>query len=241
MPNRREFIHSGVVVSAFAMNGLAPQGAAAMSAARSRTVRVQRAVYDLRYAAARRFGAAVAGRGVAVRELVDGDLTRFWYDELAALWQREPAAVAGMTQFGPMFALGQLGAERGMQLVLQVLHRAADDGSLSHEVTAAEPTLVTAAELGAAGLDWPTAMALLACTCAAGEGPPHTAVLRPANPLPAPSAEVAAETRAQPSIIHYYTPLAVQQGFGVALDGPLYTWLLAPAAGRRAPLAAVRS
>jgi len=31
-----------------------------------------------------------------------------------------------------------------------------------------------------------------------------------------------------PSIIHYYTPLAVAQGHGSALDGPLYSWVVAP-------------
>jgi hypothetical protein len=30
------------------------------------------------------------------------------------------------------------------------------------------------------------------------------------------------------SIIHYYMPLAVAQGRGAALDGPLYSWLVAP-------------
>ena len=31
-----------------------------------------------------------------------------------------------------------------------------------------------------------------------------------------------------PSMIHYYTPLAIQQGHGPPLDGPLYSWLVVP-------------
>ena len=30
------------------------------------------------------------------------------------------------------------------------------------------------------------------------------------------------------SMIHYYTPLAIQQGYEVPLDGPLYSWAVAP-------------
>jgi hypothetical protein len=29
-------------------------------------------------------------------------------------------------------------------------------------------------------------------------------------------------------MIHYYTPLAMQQGHELPLDGPLYSWLIAP-------------
>jgi hypothetical protein len=29
-------------------------------------------------------------------------------------------------------------------------------------------------------------------------------------------------------VIHYYTPLALQQGYGPALDGPLYSWVAVP-------------
>src|SRR5262245_4161386 len=32
----------------------------------------------------------------------------------------------------------------------------------------------------------------------------------------------------EPSFIHYYTPQAEQQGYGPALNGPLYSWVVAP-------------
>ena len=30
------------------------------------------------------------------------------------------------------------------------------------------------------------------------------------------------------SFVHYYTPQRMQQGHEAALDGPLYSWLIAP-------------
>jgi hypothetical protein len=33
-------------------------------------------------------------------------------------------------------------------------------------------------------------------------------------------------------LIHYYTPQAEQQGYGPALNGPLYSWVVAPRAKR---------
>jgi hypothetical protein len=124
------------------------------------------ALYDDRYAEGRSFAEAAAAQGIATRALDGGDITRFWYDELDVLWRREPAAIAGLTQFGPMLVIEQLAAERRMHLTLRGEQR------LAHLATA----------------------------------------------LQAPGS----------SIIHYYMPLAVAQGRGAALDGPLYSWLVAP-------------
>jgi hypothetical protein len=45
--------------------------------------------------------------------------------------------------------------------------------------------------------------------------------------------ESAARTSADDAapFIHYYTPLAIQQGHAVPVDGPLYSWVVVPRAG----------
>ena len=123
MPNRREFLQTGAAVSAIAANSMISRSAGAVAG--SPAVTLGRALYDDRYAEGRRFAAVVGAQGVRTRALDDGDITRFWYDELEPLWWREPVAIAGFTQFGPMFVVERLAAERGMQQVLRVEHRGA--------------------------------------------------------------------------------------------------------------------
>jgi len=227
MPNRREFLQTGAVVSAVAMNGLMVRGAEAMSAARGRSA-LHKAIYDDRYAVAREFAAAVARQGVPIGALEDGDVTRFWYDELDLEWRRHPAAIAGTTQFGPMFVLEQLGVERGLRTALRVTHRPRPDGTLVHEITADANTVALGGDLGAAGLEWPVLMAALVCNVSAPGTRQETAALAIGGTQPQLAAAIAAQAGSQSSSIHYYTPRAMQQGYGVALDGPLFSWVLAP-------------
>jgi hypothetical protein len=227
MPNRREFLQTGAVVSAVAMNGLMARGAEATSAARA-GLALHKAIYDGRYALAREFAVAVVRQGVPVGALEDGDVTRFWYDELDLEWRRRPAVIAGTTQFGPMFVLEQLGAERGLRMALRVEHRPQPDGTLVHEITADANTIVLARDLGAAGFEWPVLMAALVCNVSTAATSQETAALAIGGIQPQLAAALQAQAGSQSSSIHYYTPRAVQQGYGVALDGPLFSWVLAP-------------
>jgi hypothetical protein len=222
MFNRREFLQTSAAVSALAANGVI-----AGTASASRPGKPSRAIYDDRYAAGRRFAAVVAAHGVPTRALDDGDITRFWYDELETLWKREPVAIAGFTQFGPMFVVERLALERGLALVLRVEHRSRSDGSLEHSFTGPRETLALAAGFETLQSDWAGLVAALACSVGGDDSPRHDAALATAESAPrlAPSIEPAA-----PSAIHYYTPVAVQQGYGPALDGPLYSWVVAPRA-----------
>jgi hypothetical protein len=164
MPNRREFLQTGAVASAVAMNGLfIPSG---FGAGALRPHLPQLVVYDDRYPEAREIAASIAAPDAAVRTLVNGDVTSL-YQELDLLWKTRSVAIAGVTQFGPMFVLERLGADRGMRVARRI-------------------------------------------EC------------REASPL---SASVAQQDAASP--IHYYVPHAVQQGQRTAVDGPLYSWLIA--------------
>ena len=225
MPNRREFLQTSAVMSAIAANGVIAGTAGA--AAALRPGKPSRAIYDDRYAAGRRFAEVVAAHGVPTRALDVGDITRFWYDELETLWKREPVAIAGLTQFGPMFVVERIALERGLELVLRVEHCATSDGRLEHAFSGPRETLGLAAGFEGLQSDWPGVIAALACSVGADDSPRHDAALATAEsaPRPIPCADPSA-----PSVIHYYTPLAVQQGYGAALDGPLYSWVVAPRA-----------
>jgi hypothetical protein len=226
MTNRRGFLQTSAAVSAFAANGLVARSAGALGAVRA-DVSLHKVIYDDRYAEGRQFAATAATYDVPVRALDDGDVTRFWYDELDLLWRREPAALAGATQFGPMFVLERLAAERGMRVAMRVEHLAQAGGTLAHVFTAPAETLAMAEELRSAGLEWPALMAALVCCCSAARACQH-ATLRMPGTKPELAADAAARASTQPSLIHYYTPRAAQQGYGVALDGPLYSWVIAP-------------
>ncbi|RPI61247.1 MAG: hypothetical protein EHM50_05975 [Lysobacterales bacterium] len=224
MPNRREFLQTGAAVSAIAANGVIAGTAAAVAA--SRPITLRRAIYDDRYVEGRRFAEIVSAHGVPTRSLDDGDITRFWYDELEVLWKREPVAVAGFTQFGPMFVVERLALERGLNVVLRVEHRSGTDGTLEHCFTGPRETLALASGFETLHSDWPGLIAALACTVGGDDSPRHGAQLATAEPMP----RLIPSAAPPPSVVHYYTPHAVQQGYGPALDGPLYSWVVAPRA-----------
>ena len=226
MPNRRMFLQSGAAVSAIAMNGAIVRSANALSG-RSHVTLV-RAIYDDRYAEGRRFAAAVGAHGVATRALDEGDITRFWYDELDAIWRHEPVAVAGFTQYGPMFVTERFAAERGMDLALRVEHRSDGNGTLAHVVTGPGETVALAADIANAGSDWPGLMATLVCCASGDRSPRETCTLPTQGPAPSRAPEASTPSSQGASIIHYYTPLTVAQGYGESLDGLLYSWVVVP-------------
>jgi hypothetical protein len=225
MPNRRVFLQTGVVVSTIAMNGVIARSAGALGERPS--VALGRAIYDDRYAEGRRFAAVIGAQSVATRALDEGDITRFWYEELDELWRREPVAVAGFTQYGPMFVVERLAAERGLRLALKVEHRVEPDGTLLHVIAGPSETVALAAQGAAAGADWPGLMAVLACRASAGSAQREIGTVVTAGPPPRLAAAVSTPMSPEPSIIHYYTPRAVEQGFGAPLEGPLYSWVAA--------------
>jgi hypothetical protein len=225
MPNRREFLQTSAALSAVAANGMIAGTAAAIGA--PRPTKLGRAVYDDRYAEGHRFAKVVAAQGVATYALDEGDITRFWYDELDPLLKRAPVAIAGFTQFGPMFVVERLALERGMRLALRVEHCTDGDGELRHSLTGPRETLALAACFEATCADWPGLIAALACSVGVDDSPLASAELAGGKFTPhlLPTAAAGA-----PSVIHYYTPLAEQQGYGAAVDGPLYSWVVAPRA-----------
>lgn len=224
MTNRREFLQTGAAVSALAMNGLLPAHAVAAAAASSKSP-LHEVLYDDRYAEGRLFAATTRQHGVPARALDDGDLTGLWYSGIDLQWRSAAAPIAGITQDGPLLALRQLARDCGMRMILRVAHRPNADGTLAHVIAAPRETIGVARTLAAARLEWPALFAILACRCTADVGPPETFTVATPGPPPALRTD---RPKEQPSFIHYYTPRRLQEGYGVDIDGPLNSWVLAP-------------
>jgi hypothetical protein len=226
MTSRRKFLQTGAAVTAlpFAVDGLTVGEAGATATAGPAAV-LHAAIVDDRYAQGLAFARTVAALGVAVRPLATGDVTDI-YRELDVAWRSRPFAIAGLTQWGPMFVLERLARERGLAVALRVEHRPAADGTLVHVLEAEAETLILAAELRSTTGDWSALMAALVCRCSATGAPLAATTLRTRGPRP----ELQTAAAEEASYVHYYTPLALQQGYGAAADGPLYSWVVAPAA-----------
>ncbi|MGH8259734.1 MAG: hypothetical protein ACREUG_08590, partial [Steroidobacteraceae bacterium] len=73
------------------------------------------AVFDERFAAARRFGAAMQRRGLRVHA-IRGDVTQVWYSHLHPQWKRAQSPVAGVTAYAAMFCLERLAWDHGLRM-----------------------------------------------------------------------------------------------------------------------------
>lgn len=128
MLNRRAFLGRGAAGSlsaALAAGPLAQLADAAASAPPARSapdragerprVPLHAVVFDERFAAARRFGAAARCEGLATHA-IRGGVTRFWYSHLHPLWKRAPVPIAGLTAYGAMFCLERLCWDHGLRM-----------------------------------------------------------------------------------------------------------------------------
>lgn len=221
-------MQAGVVAAALPLAvGPLFEPRAARAATGTLDVRLYKAIFDERYAEGRAFGAAVTRNGVAAHAIADGDITSFWFDELDLLWRETPVAIAGLTQFGPMFMLERFGRERGLQVALRVEHQARANGLLWHAMSGPRETLTHAVHLSSEGMAWPLVMAAAVAGCRAGcsASVQETLVMKGASPAIAVSSSP--EQRPE-RIIHYYMTEGHREGYDLPLDGPLFSWVIAP-------------
>src|SRR5690606_33507681 len=122
------------------------------------------AVFDDRYAEGRLFADTIAATGVRAQALRDGDVTDA-YLALDRLWRERPAAIAGFTQFGPMFVLERLARERGLRVAMRIEHEMKAEGMLTHTVTGPPDMLALAAALQQQSPEWAMLSAALAAHC----------------------------------------------------------------------------
>ena len=235
MTNRRDFLRTGMSVSALPLtvNGLLSPNAA-FAHIEGKSIAIHKAIFDDRYTESRTFAGTIGGFGVPLRAIANGDITELWYDELDLLWREQPAVIAGSTQFGPMFVLEQLANERGMRVALRAEHRARTDGTVAHILSGPAETVALAERLRQQGADWPVLMAVVLTHCHADDNAPveRTLVMPGARPA-LRQAPASPPARGEASVIHYYTPQAIREGYGVPWDGSLFSWVIAPAAQAR--------
>ena len=177
MPSRREFIQAGLAASVVPVtfpvresSALTP-GAGVSAPSYHQPVRV---VCDMRSRHSADAARAAERLGLTVVR-TNGDITDFWFNDLAQLWRASPAAIAGLTAHGPLFCLEQFGRDHGLRVVFRGVHRLHDTRHVEHTLTGPFRT-VASAHAALTGDDWPTHVARLLASCSATHDTASTTV-----------------------------------------------------------------
>jgi len=161
MTSRREFLQIGVAASAL------PWAAYASAVGRPEPVNavpLYKVVYDARFSAGMEFAQRASALGHAVHA-INGDMTRFWYDDLYHRWQRGAAAIAGLTGRGALFCLEQLAWDQRMRVVFRAEHSVGDTDCVAHRFEGI-PALLASATAAASKPRWAAGMADVVGQCA---------------------------------------------------------------------------
>jgi hypothetical protein len=142
--SRRQFIQSGLALSAASLT----TGISAFSLRADETavtsLRLERFVFDSRFAAAVELARHAAHHGIPLAETA-GDLTDLWYHELDLRWRKAPMALAGMTTRGGLFVLETLAADHRMFVVYRGTHSVSRDGGVAHVLSGPAALIARAA------------------------------------------------------------------------------------------------
>jgi len=142
--DRRAFLQSGLALSAASLPGTAAL-AAAVGMSECTPIRLQRFVFDKRFAEAVETARHAAHLGIHLAE-ISGDVTPLWYDDLDLRWKRAPMALAGVTTQDGLFVLETLAADRGMRVAYRGEHGVAKNDNVDHVLTG-PPALIARAAL----------------------------------------------------------------------------------------------
>jgi hypothetical protein len=163
MTSRREFLQIGITATAWP---LAPAAVRAAEKISSAPLPIYKAIFDRRFPASVEFAARAQALGLAVHG-IDGDMTRFWFEDLYHEWKRGPAAIAGLTAHGPMFCFEQLARDQGMRVVFRAEHKIGAVG-IEHTLTGPLAMLDESRVLNDRGARWAACMADVVANCARG-------------------------------------------------------------------------
>ena len=130
MADRRQFIKSGLALSAMCSSVLSAMPAG-VGAAEVATLRLERFVFDNRFEEAREAAQQAAQQGIPLAE-VSGDLTDLWYDDLDLQWKKASMALAGITNRSGLFVLETLAADFSMRVVYRGIHAVPKNGRVAH-------------------------------------------------------------------------------------------------------------
>lgn len=165
MTNRRQFLQIGIVATVLPLAAPAVDAASLGLASPADTLPLYKGLYDTRFASSIAFAERLARHGIALHGF-NGDITRFWYDDLYPIWKSGPAAIAGLTARGALFCLERLAWDQGMRVVFRSEHRFVD-GGVHHEITGPLSMLQEATSAMRAR-SWAACMADAAVQCPTG-------------------------------------------------------------------------
>ena len=128
MTTRRAILKSGIALPATSLAGsLLPQAGAYAAG----TLRLERFIYDVRFAESYELAQKADASGVPLSPIAD-DLMTLWYDELDLLWKESPQPLGGTTMVEAAFVLETLAMDRGMRLVFRGEHGLVENGQIAH-------------------------------------------------------------------------------------------------------------
>lgn len=171
MTSRREFLQIGITATAWPLAPAAVRAAGEISAA---PLPLYKVIFDRRFPASIEFAARAQALGHAVHG-IDGDMTRFWYEELYHEWKKGPAAIAGLTAHGPMFCFEHLARDQGMRVVFRAEHKLGAAG-VEHTLTGPLAMLDERMVLRDRGERWASCMADMVSHCSRGHAEISSAV-----------------------------------------------------------------
>ena len=173
MANRRQFIQSGVALSALSSSVLAALPAGSSDAA---PLRLERFVFDNRFVEAVEVARYAASLRVPLAE-TSGDLTDLWGNELQPAWRQAPAAFAGITTRQGLFVLETLAADHRMRVVYRGEHAVAHGGCIAHVLTGPADLVADATPGPDAALLWAPLLGRAMARCPQGRSAPPTLAL----------------------------------------------------------------
>jgi hypothetical protein len=168
MPSRREFIQAGIAASvapiAFPIQDPA-QAAVEANVAAPPSHRPLRVVCDIRLHHSIALADEAERLGLTVVR-TRGDITDFWFTDLAPRWKVSPFPIAGLTTHGPLFCLERFAWDHGLRVAFRGAHRFHDSGHIEHSLSGPFQT-VASAQSAVVDEDWPVHLARLLSSCAA--------------------------------------------------------------------------
>jgi hypothetical protein len=179
MTSRREFLQIGMTATAWPLASTAVRAAAEIQGVEPLVL--YKAIYDKRSAASTAFAQRIASLGLPA-QAIEGDMTRFWYDDLYHRWKAGPVAIAGLTKHGPMFCFEQLARDQGMRVVFRAEHKFGVAGTIEHELTGPPPMLQASIALNGARPQWAACMADVIASCPRGRAEISSATVSSAAP-----------------------------------------------------------
>lgn len=132
MTTRRQFIEGAVAAGIAAVPVHAVATTPGWSTAESSHLRLERVVFDERFADARDFAEQARRRSVRT-SAIDGSIHDLWYHDLFYRWSDAQAPVAGMTDYRALFLLEMMAADAGMRVVHRIHHHESN-GVYAHRI-----------------------------------------------------------------------------------------------------------